>query len=90
MKALKKISTLLFIAISIISCNSCKKDKLSKDSLNQIECGGNETFFIKNDNSLWAAGYNFYGQLGDGKKSKFNGGTYDDIKNRQYTLGLWL
>ncbi|OXB94733.1 RCC1 domain-containing protein [Parageobacillus galactosidasius] len=32
----------------------------------QVAAGGNHTIAIKNDGSLWAWGYNYYGQLGDG------------------------
>ena len=33
-----------------------------------IAAGGNHSLFLKTDGTLWAAGYNFFGQLGDGTK----------------------
>ena len=32
----------------------------------QVACGGNHTFILKNDGSVWSCGYNSYGQLGLG------------------------
>ena len=32
----------------------------------QVSAGGNHTLFLKQDGSVWAMGYNGYGQLGDG------------------------
>ena len=34
--------------------------------------GGYHTLFVKSDGSLWAMGYNFYGQLGDGTNTFTN------------------
>lgn len=34
-----------------------------------ITCGSSNTFIIKNDNTLWARGWNAYGQLGAGRLS---------------------
>ena len=46
------------------------------NDVNQIFCGGCEhndyTFIIKNDGSLWACGYNNYGQLGLGITTEQN------------------
>ena len=36
------------------------------NDVKQIACGYDQTFIIKNDGSLWACGYNEYGQLGLG------------------------
>ena len=34
------------------------------NNVKQVICGGNHTFIIKNDGTVWACGYNRYGQLG--------------------------
>jgi len=36
------------------------------NDVKQVFCGYNHTFILKNDGSLWASGYNNYGQLGLG------------------------
>ena len=36
------------------------------DNIKSIYCGANHTFILKNDGTLWACGYNGYGQLGLG------------------------
>jgi alpha-tubulin suppressor-like RCC1 family protein len=42
-------------------------------TVTQIAAGGQHTLFIKSDGSLWAMGYNYYGELGDGTTE---GGSY--------------
>ena len=42
------------------------------NSINNVKAaaaGSNSTFIIKNDNSLWAAGHNYYGELGLGDRN---------------------
>ena len=34
------------------------------NDVKEVVCGGNHTFIIKNDGSIWATGYNYFGQLG--------------------------
>ena len=34
------------------------------DNVKKIICGGDHTFLIKNDGTVWGAGYSYYGQLG--------------------------
>ena len=34
------------------------------NDVKQVACGGKHTFIIKNDGSIWATGYNYFGQLG--------------------------
>ena len=34
----------------------------------QVSAGGNHSLFLKEDGSVWAMGYNYYGQLGDETK----------------------
>ena len=34
------------------------------NDVKQVACGGNYTFILKNDGSLWSCGWNDYGQLG--------------------------
>ncbi|MEM3509559.1 MAG: hypothetical protein QXN52_09725, partial [Nitrososphaerota archaeon] len=38
----------------------------------QVSCGGYHTLAIKSDGSLWACGYNYYGQLGLGNSNNRN------------------
>jgi alpha-tubulin suppressor-like RCC1 family protein len=55
---------------------------ISTNDIKQIACGGDYTFILKNDGSLWACGYNYYGQLGLGdadNRLSFNQVT-DDVK----------
>ena len=40
-----------------------------------IAAGGGHSLFLKSDGSLWAMGYNYYGQLGDGMGSVYNQST---------------
>jgi alpha-tubulin suppressor-like RCC1 family protein len=40
--------------------------------LTQIAAGDNHSFFLKSDGSLWAMGYNQYGELGDGMNNNTN------------------
>jgi alpha-tubulin suppressor-like RCC1 family protein len=37
-----------------------------KLGINQISCGCDHSLILKNDNTLWGTGYNYYGQLGLG------------------------
>ena len=43
---------------------------ISISDVKQIVCGWHDTFVIKNDGTLWACGYNYYGELGLGDKSR--------------------
>ena len=36
------------------------------DDIKSIYCGENHTFILKNDDTLWGCGYNYYGSLGLG------------------------
>ena len=36
------------------------------NDVKQISCGNNHTFIVKNDDTIWSCGYNYYGQLGLG------------------------
>jgi alpha-tubulin suppressor-like RCC1 family protein len=40
--------------------------------INAIFTGGNTTFFIKPDNTIWSTGYNNNGELGDGSRNTTN------------------
>ena len=42
------------------------------NDVKQVVCGGDTTFIIKTDGSLWATGYNRYGQLGLGDTTNRN------------------
>ena len=43
-----------------------KVNKNINNDVKQIACGFNHIFILKNDGSVWACGYNYYGQLGLG------------------------
>ena len=45
---------------------------ISVSDIKQIACGDGFTFILKNDGSLWACGYNNYGQLGLGNTTTYN------------------
>jgi alpha-tubulin suppressor-like RCC1 family protein len=45
----------------------------SAPNIAKIASGGHSTFFIRADGSLWAMGYNNYGQLGDGTTTTRSG-----------------
>ena len=49
------------------------------NDVKQIACGENHTFILKNDGSLWACGYNNYGQLGNGGNNTLK--TFTKITN---------
>ena len=36
------------------------------ENVTAISAGGGHSLFLKTDRSVWATGYNYYGQLGDG------------------------
>jgi alpha-tubulin suppressor-like RCC1 family protein len=38
----------------------------------KVAAGGTNSLFLKSDGSLWAMGYNAYGQLGDGTYNRTN------------------
>ena len=42
------------------------------DDIKQVCCGGNHTFILKNDGTLWGCGNNNYGQLGLGDTTNRN------------------
>jgi len=37
--------------------------------ISAVSAGGDHTMYVKTDGTLWAMGYNFFGQLGDGTKT---------------------
>ena len=43
-----------------------RQEITSSTNWKQVSCGGYHTAAIKTDGTLWAWGYNFYGQIGDG------------------------
>ncbi len=45
----------------------------SAPNISKVAAGGSCTFFIKADATLWAVGYNNYGQLGDGTTTNRSG-----------------
>jgi len=76
------------IVASLLTCNynaipSNTTDTTDKVKNSQIAAGGLHTVAIKSDGTLWAWGYNMYGQLGDGTFREFKEGEDDLI----YILG---
>jgi alpha-tubulin suppressor-like RCC1 family protein len=66
---------LLIIFCIAFLCGSCKKDKDASGGSNtqiQIAAGDNHSLLLKADHTLWATGYNVYGQLGDGTTTNRN------------------
>ena len=45
------------------------KITINTDNIKSVYCGWNHTIILKNDGTLWACGYNAYGQLGLGDKT---------------------
>lgn len=59
---------LLSAGVILLFLSSCSK-KVTEPEVVQItlvSAGGLQTMVLKEDGSLWAMGYNEYGQLGDG------------------------
>lgn len=55
-----------FFAALLLSAGLSGCDWLFPPTVTQVSAGGLHTMALKSDGSLWAAGYNHYGQLGDG------------------------
>ncbi len=49
-----------------------KPEQIVASGVAAIAAGGGHSLFLKNDNSLWAMGNNYYGQLGDGSYNSTN------------------
>src|SRR5664279_1840596 len=43
-----------------------RPEQIVASNVTAIAAGGHQSLFLKNDGSLWAMGWNSYGQLGDG------------------------
>ena len=48
------------------------------DGVKAVTAGNNSTFYLDRDNSLWASGYNYYGELGLGNRDMLNSFTKID------------
>ena len=60
------------------------------NDVKQISCGGDHTFILKNDGSVWSCGYNYWGQLGlgnDDNKSTFTQVTTNISDVKQIACG---
>ena len=49
--------------------NTNRPEQIVASNVTAIAAGGSHSLFLKSDGSLWAMGYNYYGQLGDGTYS---------------------
>src|SRR6188768_2635135 len=77
MKKNTAISSLCMIVTLLILTAGCKDADLPiLISYSSIDGGDTYSVALKPDGSLWAWGYNYYGQLGDG--------TYDDKANQTF------
>jgi len=59
------IQSLFILGLLLFLSNNCRKDN-EPIVYSSIATGGLNSFAMKTDGSLWAWGYNKYGQLGDG------------------------
>ena len=49
------------------------------NDVKHVACGGQHTFIIKNDGTVWSCGYNYNGQLGLGNSNTSNRTTFQQV-----------
>jgi alpha-tubulin suppressor-like RCC1 family protein len=73
---IKKLISLLVI-LSLVLCTCPFPASAQGEAGSVVSAGGNSTFIIKKDGSLWGAGKNEFGQIGTGSKNTV--GTFTKI-----------
>ncbi|HEY5298222.1 MAG TPA: hypothetical protein VIK59_09865 [Verrucomicrobiae bacterium] len=65
MKTKRKLIQICLLVAALLQVTICG----AQVTVTQIAAGSQHSLFVKSDGSLWAMGWNYYGQLGDGTGS---------------------
>src|ERR1700685_3369159 len=71
MKAMRNLIRICLLCAAMLQAVTVEAQPVT-NYVTAIAAGAYNSLFLKNDGSLWAMGYNGYGQLGDGTFSDTN------------------